>query len=717
MEWHITAACRAPRAADRVRGVSSAAASPGPWITAVAVVLAAAALTFAPSLSGGFVWDDQLLIVANERVRDLAALPQVFGRSFWDVSIASADLRGGSYYRPLIAAAFAVEFQLFGLRAWGYHAVNVALHLACTLLVARWLFARLRADAPDAPPPVAAAALGAALFAMHPSRVESVAWISGSTDLWATLFSLAALGAWQRVRGLHGVVGTTLATLAAALCKESALVLPVLLAIERGRRPWRDLAGPSAAVAAVVAARLFLLGPVFHGEGEGLPGAAARVLSSVGHLVRLVLVPWPPTVMPAFVRFEASGPVAYDAWSVALGALFLTGAAALLLGSLRRPSLRPWARDLSILLVALAPAVNLAPLRLQTLVAPRFLYLPLLGVCALLARALSRVPPSQARAVTMACGAGLLLCASLVVRHTAAFASSADLWAWEVAINPDNHFALKALAIARTRERRPIEALQLSIRAFEAAGRTHARQARVDRALDVASRVSDLTPEADQETLVAVRSFLEAFAPSGRGPAVLSTRAVRLRLPLDEADRDGRIRHAWRIPYAIALARTLRYQESEAVLRAILRDQRRDALAWRNLLLVTACQERWSDALSACAPALRANPSDATARHLCDAIARAEALSRATPAEPLDALVHRSRLLLSIGARELVRRMVEPAAAQHPERADLALLLVRADLADGVLDRARARLDAQRARGSTPELEALGHELDRRSSP
>jgi tetratricopeptide (TPR) repeat protein len=697
--------------------VSSAAASPRPWITAVVLVLAATALTFAPTLSGGFVWDDQLLIVANERVRDLAALPHVFGRSFWDVSIASADLRGGAYYRPVIAAAFAVEFQLFGLRAWGYHAVNVALHLACTLLVARWLLARLRADDPGAPSPIAAAAIGAALFALHPTRVESVAWISGGTDLWATLFALAALGAWQRLPGARGVAGTTLATLAAALCKESALVLPLLLAIERGRRPWRDLAPPSAAVAAVVAARLYILGPVFHASDEGLPGAAARVLSSVGHLLRLVLAPWPPTVMPAFTRFDASGAVAYDAWSVALGALFLVGVAALLAGSVRRPALRPWARDLSLFVVALLPAINLAPLRLQTLVAPRFLYLPLLGVCALVARALSRVPASQARAATMACAAGLLLCASLVVRHTAAFASTADLWAWEVSINPDNHFALKALAIARTRERRPFDALQLSIRAFTAAGRTHARLAQVDRALDVASRVSDLTPEADQETLVAVRSFLEAFAPGREGPAVLSTRAVQLRVPLGEADRDGRIRHAWRIPYAIALARTLRYVESEAVLRTILREQARDALAWRNLLLVTACQERWSDALAACAPALHANPTDATAGHLCEAIARAERLSRAAPADPVDALMQRARLLLSIGARELVRRMVAPVAAQHPERTDLALLLVRADLADGVIDRARARLDAQRARGSTPELDELGQELDRRSPP
>ena len=717
MEWHITAACRAQRAADRVAAVPSAAASSRLSITAVAAVLVATALTFAPSLSGGFVWDDQLLIVANEHVRDLANLPHVFGRSFWDVSMASADVPGGAYYRPLIAAAFALEFQLFGLRAGGYHAVNVALHLACTALVALWLRVRLRTEDPAAPAAVAAAALGAALFALHPSRVESVAWISGSTDLWATLFALVALGAWQRVAGPRGVALVTAATLAAALCKESVLVLPVLLAVERGRRPWGHLAAPVAAVAAVVTTRSFLLGPVFRGSSEPLLGAAARVLSSVGHLLRLVVAPWPPTVMPAFIRFDAAGAVRYEPWSVALGAVATLGASGFLVAAARRPSLRPWARDLGLFVVALLPAINLAPLRLQSLVAPRFLYLPLLGLTALLARALTRVPPLQVRAVTLACSAALLLCASLIVRHTAAFASTADLWAWEVEHNPDNHFALKALAIARTREHRPFDALQLSLRAFAAAGRTHAREAQADRALDVASRVSDLTPEADQETLVAVRSFFEAFAPGHDGPAVLATRGVRLRLPLGAADRDGRIRHAWRIPYAIALARTLRYPESEAVLRVILREQSRDALAWRNLLLVTASQERWADALAACAPALRANPTDATAEHLCDAIARAALATRTPPADPIDALVLRGNLLLSIGAREQVRRMIAPVATVHPERPELALLLVRADLADGVLERARARLDALRARGVTPELEAIARELDRRQAP
>ncbi len=694
----------------------SAAESSRLWITAVAAVLVATALTFAPSLSGGFVWDDQLLIVANERVRDLANLPHVFGRSFWDVSMASADVSGGAYYRPLIAAAFSLEFQLFGLGAPGYHAVNVALHLACTALVAQWL--RMRQGETDraAPAAIAAAALGAALFALHPSRVESVAWISGGTDLWATLFALFALVSWRRVAGLRGVALVTIATLAAALCKESVLVLPALLAIERGRRPWSHLAAPVAAVAVVIAARSFLLGFVFQRSSETVLIATVRVFSSVGHLLRLVVAPWPPTVMPAFVRFDAAGAVHYDAWSVALGALATLGALGFFVAAARRTSLRPWACDLGLFAVALLPAINIAPLRLQSLVSPRFLYLPLLGLTALLARALARVSRPQVRTATLACSAALLLGASLVVRHTAAFASTADLWASEVEHNPENHFALKALAIARTREHRPFDALQLSLRAFEAAGRAHARDAQADRALDVASRVSDLTPEADQETLTAVRSFFEAFAPGHDGPAVLATRAVRLRLPLGVADRDGRIRHAWRIPYAIALARTLRYAESESVLRIILREQSRDALAWRNLLLVTASQEHWTDALAACAPALRANPTDATAEHLCEAIARAANATRTPPADPIDALVLRGNLLLSIGARERVRRMIAPAASAHPERRDLAMLLLRADLADGVLDRARARLDALRTLGVTPDLDAIGQALERRQS-
>lgn len=690
-----------------------------PSIVGLGLVLAAAALTFAPSLLGGFVWDDQLLVVANERVRHLGELRHVFDRGFWDISLASADVRGGAYYRPLIGAALVVEFQLFGLRALGYHAVNVALHLACTALAARWLLRRLRIDSPEAPSIELAALVGAALFAVHPSRVESVAWISGCTDLWATVFALGALLAWQRVDRPRSALAAAGLTLVAGLCKESVLLLPLVFAVERGRRPWRDLGWPAGAVALVLAARVAAIGAtaVNPSQDEPATAAVARVLSSVGHLARLIVVPWPSTVMPAFFRFDAAGTLVYEPWSVALGAAVVAAVVVLLLAARRHPSLAPWARDAALFAIALLPAINLVPLRLQSLVSPRFLYLPMLGVSALAARALAEVPHEKARVTALACGAALLLSASVVVQHTAAFASNADLWAWEVDRNPDNHFALKALSIARTRQHRPEDALGLSLRAFAAAGRLHAHQAQVDRALDVASRLSDLTPEADQETLVAVRSFLEAFAPGRAGPATLDARGLHLRLALDDADRDGRVHHAWRIPYAIALARTLRYAESEAVLRAVLHDQPRDSLAWRNLLLVTACQERWGDALAACTPALAANPTDLGARSLCAAVATAAHEAQADPGDPTERLIARSRRLLSVGARELVRRTVAPVAVVHPERLDLGLLLVRADLADGLLDRARARLDALRGLGATPESDALRAELDRRSAP
>lgn len=714
MEWHIAIACRARRSTDTVPDVPGAVDRP--YFVGLGVVLAAALLTFAPSLLGDFVWDDQLLIVTNERVRHLSELSRVFDRSFWDISLASADVRGGAYYRPLIAAALVLEFQLFGLRAWGYHAVNVALHLGCTALVARWLLTRLRADDPAAPSPVAASLVGAALFALHPSRVESVAWISGCTDLWATLFALGALSVWQRSPGVRGATLAAVFTLAAALCKESVLLLPVLLAVERGRRPWRDLAPPTLAVAIAAAARFAALGVtgVNPAASETVASAIARVLSSVGHLARLVVAPWPPTVMPAFFRFDAAGSLVYEPWSVALGAACVAVALTLWLASRRRRSLAPWGRDLALVALALLPAINVVPLRLQSLVSPRFLYLPMLGVAALVARALSRVPAEQARVSTLASAAGLLLCASLVVRHTAAFSTSAELWSWEVEQNPDNHFALKALSIARTRQRRPDDALRLSLRAFAAAGRLNAHQAQVDRALDVVSRLSDLTPEADQPTLVAIRSFLEAFEPGRSGPAELTTNSLHLRVALGVSDRDGRTQHAWRIPYAIALARTLRYREAENTLRAILRDQPRDSLAWRNLLLVTACQERWDDAAAACVPALSANPADLGARRLCTAVATAAQASRRLPADGVDALVARGNLLLSVGARELVRRLVGPTAALHPQRVDLALLLIRADLADGLFDRARGRLDALGPLGATPETDAIRAALDQR---
>ena len=96
--------------------------------------------------------------------------------------------RGRGHYWPLVYTSFWLEHKLWGFAPAGYHAVNVVLHAANTLLVRR-LAERLA---------VPGAWLVAAVFAVHPLHVESVAWIIERKDLLSGLCYLAAFLAWLR---------------------------------------------------------------------------------------------------------------------------------------------------------------------------------------------------------------------------------------------------------------------------------------------------------------------------------------------------------------------------------------------------------------------------------------------------------------------------------------------------------------------------------------
>src|SRR5690349_3924853 len=110
-------------------------------LVSCSLLAALGVLAFAPALSGGFVWDDHLLIGNNAAWRSANGLWRALGSEFWQTSVEiGAQAR---YYRPLVSLAYFVEFQLFGLQPRGYHAVSVGLHVACVLLAFAWLRARL----------------------------------------------------------------------------------------------------------------------------------------------------------------------------------------------------------------------------------------------------------------------------------------------------------------------------------------------------------------------------------------------------------------------------------------------------------------------------------------------------------------------------------------------------------------------------------------------
>ncbi len=150
--------------------------SPRGRVLIFAVVLTAVTiLVYRPAWHGGFLWDDDDYIIKNE----LLTAPDGWQRIWF-------SLDSPSQYFPFTYSTFRIEHALWGLNTTGYHWVNLLLHVGSALLV--WaVLARLR---------VPGAWLAAAIFALHPVQVESVAWITERKNVLMGFFFLLTLLAW-----------------------------------------------------------------------------------------------------------------------------------------------------------------------------------------------------------------------------------------------------------------------------------------------------------------------------------------------------------------------------------------------------------------------------------------------------------------------------------------------------------------------------------------
>ena len=191
---------------------------------AAAVVAGAAGFAvFAATLTYGFVYDDQGQILSNPWIWDARYLPNLLTQSVHSY----LDERPWNYYRPIQMLIYFIDAQVFGRNPFGFHLTNVLIHSVATaagfLLLKRFTGARR-------------ALFAALLFAIHPAHVESVAWISGSTDVNCAVLIFLCLLAWWAAReevergwkaiGRYSFVG--LLFLLALLAKETAIVTPIL---------------------------------------------------------------------------------------------------------------------------------------------------------------------------------------------------------------------------------------------------------------------------------------------------------------------------------------------------------------------------------------------------------------------------------------------------------------------------------------------------------
>lgn len=209
------------------------------WTGLAVFVLAAA--VYANASGNGFALDDQFIILANERVHGVDRIPEAITQPYWPGAPGRIGL-----YRPLTAASFAIDWQLWGADARPFHLTNIALHALAALLV----FAVL---GPLVGLPGAAA--GAALFAVHPVHVEAVANTVGRSELLAAILVLAAAALYQRLQSTSwlrlwaGAGAIAAAYFLGLAAKEIAVTLPaLLLLLELGRtaraEPGSDSEGP-----------------------------------------------------------------------------------------------------------------------------------------------------------------------------------------------------------------------------------------------------------------------------------------------------------------------------------------------------------------------------------------------------------------------------------------------------------------------------------------
>lgn len=326
-------------------------------------------------LNNGFInWDETAYLIRNPLVRSL---------SFENIKaiFSSADLH---LYTPLSTLSYAVEYHFAGLNPKVYHATNLALHMASTILVfaLAWrLLARFASRGLTSLSDNARllTAFGAALFfGIHPAHVESVAWVAERKDmLYGFFFLLSLLLYLSRREGEKLLYAFSLAAFALSLLsKPMAVTLPgILLAYEfllSGRLSlkaiWRVL---PYAVLSGLSLLPILLSPGI-GPAVGVTERLTVPLYNVGYYAGLLLFPVNLSAMHTGVSRAAA----------LLTAIAVAASLVLLLRFRRHDRLLMTA--LCLYIVPLLPVIQIIPFG-QFVSADRYTYIASIGFFLLLA--------------------------------------------------------------------------------------------------------------------------------------------------------------------------------------------------------------------------------------------------------------------------------------------------------------------------------------------
>jgi exonuclease VII small subunit len=449
---------RPQKSRSQARQKPSATPATGTFLSGrrlIAVLSAAlAAVTidlYSPVLSHLFVlWDDHDYVTGNPYIRH--------GLNWSTIKWAFTTTYAANWH-PLTWLSHALDVQFFGFDPAGHHFDNVLIHAANAVLIFLLLNWVTRRKAPSL--------FVAALFALHPLNVESVAWAAERKNLLCTLFFLLAIAAYVRYAqkpDWRRYLLVAFLFAAALMAKPMVITLPfVLLLLDYW--PLGRVAGVSSSLSSIGAPQfatrrlwlektpMFVLsavsswitlraqGTAFHTSEFPFSIRAENAL--VACVLYLWKMLWPARLAVLYPHSTSSLP----AWQVILSAVVLLTITALVLIFRRRRYLPVgWFWFLG----TLVPVIGLVQVGEQAM-ADRYAYIPLIGVFVMIAWTLDDW--AEARNLRIAWRALPALCvlavlAIVTVRQLSYWRSEYAIWAHTAAVTGSNPIAQTSLGAA-----------------------------------------------------------------------------------------------------------------------------------------------------------------------------------------------------------------------------------------------------------------------------
>jgi protein O-mannosyl-transferase len=434
---------------DAVGGEPFAHAS----LAVCAFLLAAVFLVFGQTLQHEFInYDDGTYVSEN---RDLAQ------GTTSDKIVWAFTTNRASNWHPLTWISHLVDYSLYGLQhPGGHHLTNVLLHAASAMV----LFLVLRRLTGDFWP----SALAAALFAVHPLRVESVAWVAERKDVLSGLFFMLTLWTYSGYASHRFSIGRYLAVFAffalGLLAKPSLVTLPFVLLLldywplENGHRGAEIPVGRGHAMLIVEKIPLVLLSAAFCvmtilaqrtalevGRDISVPWRIGN--AAVAYVAYLRQFFWPTDMAIIYPHPGSELPL----WQIAVAMLILT-AISTVVAILRRRSpylVTGWLWYLGMLV----PMIGLVQVGWQAR-ADRYTYLPQIGVCMMAAWAIRQAAVSRVarRWAFVASAAAVATLMALACRQTAFWHDDMTLWKHTLDCTEENYIADCHLGMALARQ-------------------------------------------------------------------------------------------------------------------------------------------------------------------------------------------------------------------------------------------------------------------------